>query len=90
LDIKNKAIVDLTNVKQHGFKRNKRTSTLSSKLLSQIALAIDDKEYVVEECIDLSSPLDLVNVNLLIKNAENYRSPCDLIQLITVWLKSRL
>jgi hypothetical protein len=36
--------VDLTGDQQHGFKRKGGTSTLSTKLLSEIFRAVDDDE----------------------------------------------
>jgi hypothetical protein len=90
LDNQNKAKVDLTNVKQHGFKRNKNTSTLSAALLSQTAPAIDDEECVIVASVDLSLVFDLVNVNLLIKRLKIIGLVCNLIQLITAWLTNRL
>ena len=90
LDIQEAANIDLTGEKQHGFKRNKSTSTLSVELLSQIARALDDEDYVIVASIDLSSAFDLVNINLLLKRLKIIGLPNDLIELISVWLRNRL
>ena len=39
--------------------------------------------------IDLSSPFDLVNVNLIIKRLAIMGLPEDVIELIRIWLKER-
>ena len=67
LDIQEQNEVDLTRQGQHGFKRNKSTSTLSAELLSMISRSLDDDEFVLVSSLDLSSAFDVVNVNLLIK-----------------------
>jgi hypothetical protein len=56
-------------------------------LLSLIARAIDDEEYVVVASIDLSSAFDLVNVNLLLKRLLIIGLPNNVVSLIAVWLK---
>jgi hypothetical protein len=73
--------------KQHDFKRNRSTSTLSAELLSLIAIALDDEEYVIVASIDLSSAFNLVNVSLLLKRLQIISLPNDLVDLIIVWLK---
>ena len=40
--------------------------------------------------IDLSSPFDQVNVNLIIKRLAIMGLPEDVIELIRIWLKERL
>ena len=81
--------VDLTGVNQHGFKKNQSTSTLSAKLLSDIARALYDDNYVIVASLDLSSAFDLVNIKLLIKRLTIIGLPNDVIQLIKVWLIHR-
>ena len=90
LDIQEEAKIDLTGVNQHGFKRNRNTSTLSIELLSLIARAMDDDEYVIVASIDLSSAFDLVNVDLLLKRLRIIGLPSDLIELVSAWLKNRM
>ena len=89
LEIQEKLQIDLTNENQHGFKRKKSTSTLAADLLSLIARAVDDEEYVVVASIDLSAAFDLVNVNLLLKRLLIIGLPYDVVSLIAVWLKKR-
>ena len=90
LDIQEEAKIDLTGVNQHGFKKNKSTSTLSVELLSMIARAIDNDECVMVCSIDLSSAFDLVNIDLLLKRLKIIGLPNDLIALISAWLRHRL
>jgi hypothetical protein len=59
--------VDLTRKGQHGFKRNRSTSTLSAELLSMISRSLDNDEFVLVSSLDLSSAFDVVNIDLLIK-----------------------
>jgi predicted house-cleaning noncanonical NTP pyrophosphatase (MazG superfamily) len=89
LEIQDNEGTDLTGDQQHGFKRKRSTSTLSSKLLSEISRALDDDDYVLTTSIDLSSAFDLVNVDLLIKRLIKIGLPEDLIELIESWLKNR-
>jgi hypothetical protein len=79
----------LTRDQQHGFKRKHRTSTLSTKLLSEISRALDDNEYLLTTSIDLSSALDLINVDLLIKRLIVIGLPKDVIDLTRCWLNNR-
>ncbi len=81
--------VDLTGSKQHGFKKNHSTSTLSANLQSLIARALEEDEMVLLASLDLSAAFDLVNIDLLIKRLEIVGLPQDVIELITVWLKNR-
>jgi hypothetical protein len=61
--------VDLTGPNQHGFKINRRTSSLTVELLSMIARADHDDEYLYVASIDLSSAFALVNID-----QKDYRS----------------
>ena len=81
--------VDLTRSKQHGFKKNHSTSTLSANLQSLIARALEEDEMVLLASLDLSAAFDLVNIDLLIKRLEIVGLPQDIIELITVWLRNR-
>jgi hypothetical protein len=62
------------------------TPTLSSKLLSQMAKALDDDDYVLIASLDLCSAFDLVRVDLLIKRLKIVGHPNDIIELIKGWL----
>jgi hypothetical protein len=88
LDIQEEAKIDLTRVNQHGFRRNMNTTTLSLELLSLIARAMDDDDYVIAASIDFSSAFDLVNVDLLLKRLRIIGLPSDLIELISAQLKT--
>jgi hypothetical protein len=80
---------DLTGTNQHGFKKNKSTSTLSIELQSLIARALDEDNFVLVASLDLSAAFDIVNVNLLLKRLGIIGLPEDMISLIKVWLKGR-
>ena len=90
LEIQDEGGIDLTGSKQHGFKRNRSTSTLSVELLSQIARAVDDENFVIVASIDLSAAFDLVDTNLLIKRLKIIGIPDDVVELISAWLRNRL
>ncbi len=81
--------VDLTGINQHGFKRGRSTSTLSSQLQSIIGRALDEDNFVLVASLDLSSAFDVVNVDLLLKRLHCIGMPIDIIQLISIWLKER-
>jgi hypothetical protein len=90
LEIEASNKVDLTGSNQHGFKRERSTTTLSSHLQSIIGRALDEDNFVLVASLDLSSALDVVNVDLLLKRLHCIGMPTDIIQLISIWLKERL
>ena len=67
---------------------SKNTSTLGLQLQSLIARALDESNYVLIECIDLSATFKVVNVDLLINRLRIIRLPGDLVGLIQLWLKN--
>ena len=81
--------VDLTGKQQHGFKRNKSTSTLTLQLQSLIARALDEDNHALMASIDLSAAFDVVNIDLLMVRLGKIGLPGDVIALIDVWLKDR-
>ena len=81
--------IDLTGKHQHGFKRNKSTSTLSLQLQSLIARALDEDNYVIMASLDLSAAFDVVNIDLLLKRLRLIGLPDDVVGLIEIWLKNR-
>ena len=81
--------LDFTCKQQHGFKKNKSTSTAGLLLQSIIARATDSNNYVLMASLDLSAAFDLVNVNLLLKRLRILGLPTDLVKLIKVWLTER-
>lgn len=89
MEIQEENNCDITGSNQHGFKRNKSTSTLSLELQSIIARALDEDNFVLVASLDLSSAFDIVNVNLLIKRLKIIGLPSDVIDLIKVWLNNR-
>ena len=90
MEIQEENNCDITGRNQHGFKRNKSTSTLSLELQSIIARALDEDNFVLVASLDLSSAFDIVDVNLLIKRLKIIGLPSDVIDLIKVWLNNRL
>jgi hypothetical protein len=89
MEIQDEEGVDLTGEDQHGFKKKHSTASLSLKLQSQIARALDSGSYAMTASLDLSSAFDLVNTNLLIKRLRIIGLPSDIISLIETWLKRR-
>jgi hypothetical protein len=79
----------MIGVDQHGFKRKHSTATLTLKLQSQLARAVDNGSYAMAASLDLSSTFDLVNTDLLLKRLKVFELPGDIIKLIGVWLKGR-
>jgi hypothetical protein len=55
-----------------------------------IARAVNDDEYIIVASIDLSSTLDLVNIDLLLQRLKIIGLPEDLIALISAWLRNIL
>ena len=89
LEIQEQNKVDITRHGQHGFKKNRSTSTLSIELQAKIARALDNDEYVLVSSLDLSSAFDIVNVKLLLKRLRIIGLPSDVVDLIRVWLENR-
>ena len=81
--------VDITGVNQHGFKKNKSTSTLGIQIQSLIARALDEDNHAIMASIDLSSAFDVVNIKLLLKRLRVVGLPADLVALIEIWLTNR-
>ena len=77
MEIQDANSVDLTEENQHGFKKGHSTSTLTAKIQSLIAHALDDEEYVLLASLDLSSAFDLVNLELLLKTLKIIGLPTD-------------
>ena len=88
-EIQDSCEVDLTGENQHGFKRNRSTSTLSVTLQSMISRAINEGKYGLIASLDLSSAFDVVNIKLLIKRLKVAGLPSDIIDLISKWLDGR-
>jgi hypothetical protein len=89
LDTQETSHIDLTGENQHGFKKNQSTLTLSTKIQSPIARAMDNDEYALQTSLDLSAAFDLVNIDLLIKRLCLIGLQKGLIDLISEWLRSR-
>ena len=56
---------------------------------SLIARAVDDDMSVLMASLDLSAAFDVVNVELLLKRLTIVGLPSDVVELISIWLKSR-
>ena len=87
--LESKNSLDLTGKQQHGFKKNRSTSTVGCLLQSLISRAADDDCYVVMASMDLSMAFDLINVELLIRRLRVMGLPNDLVGLISEWLTGR-
>ena len=81
---------DITGKHQHGFKRNRSTSTLALQLQSLISRALDEDNYVAMASLDLSAAFDVVNTELLLVRLRVLGLPDDMVDLLEVWLKNRL
>ena len=82
--------IEITGKHQHGFKRNRSTTTLSLQLQSIIARALDEDNYVAMASLDLSAAFDVVNIKLLLKQLRVLGLPDDVVGLLEIWLKNRL
>jgi hypothetical protein len=58
-------------------------------LQSQIARALEDEDFVIVGSLDLSSAVDLVDTDLLVKPLVMVGLPADVIMLIRAWLNNR-
>jgi hypothetical protein len=76
-------------MKKTWFQEKCSKSTLSVELQPQVARALDDDKYVVLVCLDLSLAFDMVNVDMLIKRLKRISLPCEIKDLIKVWLKGK-
>ena len=81
--------VDITGKEQHGFKRNKSTTTLSLQIQSLISRALDEDKHVLMASIDLSAAFDVVNIDLLLERLRIVGLPVDVVELVKVWLTNR-
>jgi hypothetical protein len=89
LEIKKDSNTDITGVNQHGFKKARSASTLTTKIQSQIPRALDEDNYVLLAILDLSTAFDIININLLLKRLNIIGLPQDVIDLVGVWLMER-
>jgi hypothetical protein len=62
-------------------KKNWSILTLSAKIQSQIARAMDNDEYALQASLDVSAVFDLVNADLLLKTLGLIGLPKDLMNL---------
>ena len=58
--------INLTNSAQHGFKKKRSTSSLSLKIQTTIAYALDKDNVAIMASLDLSAAFDMVNIVPLI------------------------
>ena len=79
----------MTNASQHGFKKNRSTTSLSLKIQTIIAHALDENNVAIMASLDLSAAFDMVNIDLLLKRMKIMGLPDDLLDLISVWLRER-
>jgi hypothetical protein len=81
--------IDITGEQQHGFKKNRSTTTAGLTIQSIISRRMDEDNFVVMSSLDLSAAFDLVNLDLLLKRLKKMGFPDDLISLLEVWLRNR-
>ena len=80
--------VNLTNPNQHGFKRQRSTTTAGLAIQSALARALDEGKFALMANLDLSSAFDVVNINLLLKRMRIVGLPEDVIELVQIWLQT--
>ena len=68
-------------LREHGFKKNKSTTTLGLKLQSLLARALDENNYALLASLDLSATFDAVNTKLLLKRLKIIGLPKDILDL---------
>ena len=81
--------IDLTNPKQHGFKKKHSTITAMLEIQNRIATALDNDEYAAIISLDLSAAFDVVDHKLLIKRLRILNLPEKIVTLLSEWLKNR-
>lgn len=80
---------DLSGTTQHGFKRNRSTTSAALQLQNQIARAMDEDNYVAVASMDLTAAFDVLDVELLMKRLKILGIPKDVVSLIAAWLAGR-
>ena len=81
--------IDLTGKQQHGFKKNRSTTSAGLLLQSIITKHVDSDELVGMASLDLSAAFDMVNTDLLLKRLKIMGIPGDVVSLIKIWLTDR-
>jgi hypothetical protein len=66
--------IDITGEQQHGFKKNRSTTTAGLTIQSIISRRMDEDNFVVMSSLDLSAAFDLVNLDLLLKRLKKWVS----------------
>ena len=88
-EIEQEMNVDLTGESQHGFKKNKSTTTASISIQMALAKALEQGHFALMASLDLSSAFDVVNINLLLKRMKIMGIPKDVLDLTEIWLRDR-
>ena len=89
LELQTQSNIDLTGNQQHGFKKQRSTSTAGLLIQSIIAEHVDVNEIVGMASLDLSAAFDMVDITLLVKRLNILGLPGDVVDLIKVWLENR-
>ena len=90
LEVEQAGGVDLTGEGQHGFKKNRSTTTAGLSIQSKLARILDNNEFAVVASLDLSSAFDVVDHELLFHRLQVMGIPNDIVQLLRGWLTGRL
>ena len=90
MEIEEQTGSSLTGDNQHGFKKNRSTTTASADIQSKISALMDEDQYVAMASLDLSAAFDVVNVDLLLKRLRTMGITEDITHLLESWLKNRL
>ena len=85
LKIEEQAGCSLTCENQHGFKKERSTTTASAEIQSKVAALMDQDQYVGMASMDLSAAFDVVKVDLLLERLTKMGMPPDITNLLEVW-----
>ena len=86
LKIEKQADCSLTCKNQHGFNKERSTTTASAEIQSKVAALMDQDQYVGMASMDLSAAFDVVKVDLLLERLTKMGMPPDITNLLEVWL----
>ena len=81
--------VDLFGKTQHGFRKQRSTTTAALELQTKIAELMDKGHYVAVASLDLSAAFDVINIELLLKRMSVMGIAPDVVDLTSAWLSDR-
>ena len=81
--------VDLFGKTQHGFRKQRSTTTAALELQAKIAELMDKGHYVAVASLDLSAAFDVINIELLLTRMGKMGMAHDVVDLTRAWLSGR-